>query len=111
MRYLLFEYGESPIHAENLPKMKYSYAKNLNVLVSNDEPAISLLDNVATETFTKVDNESPDCDDNYEMQLATQTHTLVQQESTDSDDDVNSMHLSMITMTNTRVEMENTDQD
>lgn len=111
MRYLLFEYGESPISITNMPKIKYNYDLNLNILESNNEPAISVLDNTVTKTVTRVDSESPDSDDNYEMLMATQTHTLVKQEQSDSDDDIHSLQMSMITMTTTKVEMESTDQD
>ena len=53
MRYLLYEYAESPKFAPELPEIEYDYKKNLNVLKSNFKPAISFIDNLGTETFTK----------------------------------------------------------
>ena len=101
MRYLLFEYGETPIHSIDLPEVKYDTNRNLNVLKHNNRPAIEVLDALATETLTKVYTESPDSDDNYNMIAATQTHTLVDQEQTDSDDDYHSLLSSVITATAT----------
>lgn len=109
MKYLLFEYGELPIHLKDLPKVKYCYEVNLNVLKSNNKPAISVLDNSATGTSTKVYNETPDSDDNNFMLSGTQTHTFVNQENTDSD--YSQSQMSLTTMTATRVELESTDQD
>ncbi|MEC3905984.1 hypothetical protein VOI54_03030 [Tamlana sp. 2201CG12-4] len=111
MKYLLFEYGELPINIDDLPEVKYSYELNLNILKSNNKPAISVLDNRATGTSTKVYNETPDSDDNNFMLAGTQTHTFVNQENTDSDNDHSQSQMSLITMTTTRVEVESTDQD
>lgn len=111
MRYLLFEYGESPMLANDLPKVRYCYDKNLNILESNNKPAIGILDNCATQTSTKVHNEQPDSDDNYMMSLGTKTLTLVNSERSDNEYDSILFASSLITMTSTRVEMESTDQD
>lgn len=111
MKYLLFEYGESPISVADNLKVKYSYDQNLNILDSTNKPAVNSLNSSITGTSTKVDNEVPDTDSDYSASLATQTHTLVDQEQTDSDDDFNRMEMSMITMTTTKVEMESTDDD
>lgn len=112
MKYLLLEFGETPIQAIGMPKVKYCYNQNLTVLESTDKPIIdSLKSQLATETFTRVDSEIPDSDDNYQMSLATQTHTLVDAERPDTDADTHSIAMSLITGTTTKVEMESTDQD
>lgn len=111
MRYLLFEYGESPTYMTDIPPVKYDYEKNLNVLKSNNTPAICVLDNCVTETGTKVHNESPDSDNNFPLNFGTQTFTLVDTEQSDSDEDSVLLSTSLITMTTTRVEMESTDSD
>lgn len=112
MRYLLLEYTEKPVFIADMPEVKYSYEKNLNVLEKTNEPAIDLLEtNLVTETFTKVYNEAPDSDNDFQVNLVTQTLTLVHQENPDTDADIHSFAMSLITMTTTRVELESTDQD
>ena len=112
MKYLLLEYGEAPIQAIGMPRVKYCYDRNLTVLEETGKPAIDLLENhLATETFTRVDSETPDSDDNYQMSLATQTRTFVDAERPDSDANNYSFAAALITGTTTKVEMESTDQD
>lgn len=109
MRYLLYEYAESPKFASELPEIQYDYKKNLNVLKSNFKPAISFIDNLGTETFTKTYNEGSDSDAEESFLLATESMTLVNNEGSDPDKE-NFMD-SLITMTNTQYQIENTDTD
>ena len=112
MKYLLLEYGETPMQAIGMPKFKYCYDQNLTVLESTNKPIIdSLKSQLATETFTRVDSETADNDDNYQMRLATQTSTFVDAERPDDDADIHSIAMALITGTTTKVEMESTDQD
>lgn len=114
MRYLLWEYGESPVLKTEMPKVKYNYEKNLNILETNNKPAIESLEmNLATETSTKVHNEVPDSDKDFQIHCVTQTLTLVSQEGSDTDADTGrySLEVSLTTMTTTREELESTDHD
>ncbi|MCY4216621.1 MAG: hypothetical protein OXC92_06535 [Flavobacteriaceae bacterium] len=76
VKYLLYDYAETPTHQLELPKMTYCYKQNLNVLEGTNEPAINLLT-----------SRSPNDRNAYSMSLATETHTRVSTENSDSDYD------------------------
>lgn len=109
MKYLLYKYAESPKFSSELPEIQYDYKNNLNVLKSNFKPAISFIDNLSTETFTKTYNEGNDSDIEGNYLLATESMTLVNNESSDADKE--NFIDSLITMTNTQYQIENTDTD
>jgi hypothetical protein len=111
MKYLLFDYGERPLNSGYIPKTKYCYSANLNVLLSNNKPAIKGLSNLGTQTFSKVEGESSDSDIQENIMQSTKTLTLVDIEQSDSDKENYTFANSLSTITNTRVEMESTDSD
>lgn len=111
MRYLLLNYSENPIVLNELPDIQYDYQSNLNVLKSSKKPAIGILENLSTETFTKIFNEGNDADSEMNFLLATESMTLVNTESSDPDSNDYALLSSLITMTNTQYQVESTDKD
>lgn len=111
MKYLLFEYGETITKEFEFPETRYCDIKNLNVFVSNNQPAIATIENTVTQTFSKVSGESSDSDSDINMSVVTRTDSIGNSEETDDDNDVFSLSNFLITATTTRVEMESTDSD
>lgn len=89
----------------------YDEMLNLSIDTVTGKPAISALE-LATETFTKTQNESSDSDNQYmSMLMATQTVTEVHMEATDSDLNRPGLAALMGTTTETRTYTEQSDSD
>ena len=110
---LLFglQFAEYPT-ANNFTTPLYDEDEDISVIINENGqkiPSVEYRRDVGTKTFTEVQEENTDDDQDTLQMVGTKTGSAVQEESSDSDEDHFTLALS--TKTETFVQAEQTDED